>query len=159
MYSPSSRVTRGSSTPNSSYAAKGPSRSGVRNGCGSAEKRNPSAAGQANNGPSGAEMRTEKHDVFAPVLHNRRVVNSLHGIGDLGGRQSQYNATDGTRSHARQYSDTLKAGPGGAVKLSDESRRVPWPETTGPHSTAHEFPTRTFKPSGRKSSTGAPRGQ
>src|ERR1035437_9185083 len=35
MYSPSSRVTRGSSTPNSSSAAKGPSRAGVRKGSGS----------------------------------------------------------------------------------------------------------------------------
>ena len=39
---------------------------------------------QANDGPSGAEMGAEKHDVFVPVLHDRRVVNSLHGIGDLG---------------------------------------------------------------------------
>src|SRR6266496_5822998 len=29
---------------------------------------------QANDGPSGAEVRTEKHDVFIPVLHDRCVV-------------------------------------------------------------------------------------
>ena len=39
---------------------------------------------QADDGPSGAEMRTKKHDVFVPVLHDRRVVNRFHGIRDLG---------------------------------------------------------------------------
>jgi hypothetical protein len=29
-------------------------------------------------------VRTEKHDVFVPVLHDRCVVNGFHGIGDLG---------------------------------------------------------------------------
>jgi hypothetical protein len=42
MYHSSRRVTRGSSTPNSSYAANGPARSGTRKGCASAVNRNPS---------------------------------------------------------------------------------------------------------------------
>jgi hypothetical protein len=39
---------------------------------------------QTNDGPSGAEMGAEKHDVLVPVLHDRRVVNGFHGIRDLG---------------------------------------------------------------------------
>src|SRR6267142_6097320 len=33
------------------------------------------AARQTNDGPSRAQMGAEKHDVFVPVLHHRRVVN------------------------------------------------------------------------------------
>src|SRR6266568_1882997 len=39
---------------------------------------------QPNDGPSGAEMGTEKHDVFVLMLHDRRVVNGFHWVGDLG---------------------------------------------------------------------------
>src|SRR5258708_789198 len=39
---------------------------------------------QTNDGPSGAEMGAEKHDVFVLMLHNRRVVNGFHWVGDLG---------------------------------------------------------------------------
>src|SRR5271157_2829140 len=39
---------------------------------------------QTNDGPSGAEMGAKKHDVFALVLHHRRVVNGFHWVGDLG---------------------------------------------------------------------------
>src|SRR5713226_456583 len=39
---------------------------------------------QTNDGPSGAEMGAEKHDVFVLMLDDRRVVNGFHWVGDLG---------------------------------------------------------------------------
>src|SRR5207245_1772439 len=41
------------------------------------------AAGQSDNRSAGAEVRSEKHNVFARMLHHRRIMNRLHGIGDL----------------------------------------------------------------------------
>src|SRR5437870_11630494 len=37
---------------------------------------------QANDGPAGAEVRTEKHDVFVPVLHDRCVRSEERRVGE-----------------------------------------------------------------------------
>ncbi len=70
-YSPSKQVTLGSSTPNSSSCAKGPSCTGVRKGAGSATNRNPSGLrAKPMIDRHGAQMRTEQHDVFVLVLYD-----------------------------------------------------------------------------------------
>ena len=38
---------------------------------------------QTNDGPSRAQMGAEKHDVFVPMLHHRRVVNGFHWVRDI----------------------------------------------------------------------------
>ena len=84
-YSPSSRVTRGSSTPNSSYAARGPSRAGTRKGSGSAVKWNPSGL-RARPMMDRPVRRCERNSMMysSTMLHDRRVVNGLYRVGDVG---------------------------------------------------------------------------
>jgi hypothetical protein len=42
------------------------------------------AAGQTDDGPAGAEMGTEQHDVLVRMLHHGCVVDGFHGVGDIG---------------------------------------------------------------------------
>jgi hypothetical protein len=65
---------------------------------------------QANDGPSGAEVRTEKHDVFVPVLHDRCVVNGFHWVGDFGLSEDGVVAVppDNVRLHNRLFASRSK---------------------------------------------------
>src|ERR1019366_4791400 len=65
---------------------------------------------QTNDGPSGAEMGAEKHDVFVSVLHDRRVVNGFHWIGDLGLGKNWVVAVppDNVRLHDRLFASRSK---------------------------------------------------
>src|SRR5438876_9670419 len=60
---------------------------------------------QTNDGPSGAEMGAEKHDVFVLMLHDRRVVNGFHWVGDLGLGEDGVVAvsSDNARLHGRLF--------------------------------------------------------
>ena len=42
------------------------------------------AARQTDDGPSGAQMGTEQHDVFVLMLHHGRVVDRFYRVGDIG---------------------------------------------------------------------------
>ena len=42
------------------------------------------AARQADDGPPRAQVGSEQHDVFVPMLHHRRIVDRLHRIRDIG---------------------------------------------------------------------------
>src|SRR5262249_28391193 len=42
---------------------------------------------QTDDGPSGAEMGAEKHDVCILMLHHRRVVNCFNRVGNIGFRE------------------------------------------------------------------------
>src|SRR5207237_8990535 len=63
---------------------------------------------QTNDGPSGAEMGAEKHDVFVLMLHDRRVVNGFHWVGDLGlGEDGVVEvSSDNVRLHGRSEEHT-----------------------------------------------------
>src|ERR1022692_5149882 len=65
---------------------------------------------QTNDGPSGSEMGAEKHDVFVPVLHDRRVVNSFRWVGDLGLGENGVVAvsSDNVRLHGRIFASRSK---------------------------------------------------
>src|SRR5437016_14406943 len=65
---------------------------------------------QTNDGPSCAEMGAEKHDVFALMLHDRRVVNGFHWVGDLGLGEDGVVAvsSDNVRLHGRLFASRSK---------------------------------------------------
>src|SRR5207249_5384302 len=65
---------------------------------------------QTNDGPSGAEMGTEKHDVFVLMLHNRRVVNGFYWVGNLGLGEDRVVevSSDNIRLHGRLFASRSK---------------------------------------------------
>ena len=68
------------------------------------------AARQTNDGPSGAEMGSEQHDVLVPMLHHRRVVDRFHRVGDIGlGEDGVVSvSSDNVRLHDRLFASRSK---------------------------------------------------